>query len=322
MEIDNRLLISIIVPVYNVENFLDYCISSIMKQTYTNFELILIDDNSKDSSGDLCDKWYKKDSRIRVVHHDRNKGLAAARNSGLDIAKGDLICFVDSDDFVTENYLETFMIGMSKTSADMILCDVASAKLGEADSPLDKVLVMNSHDCRNWLMNPLSKEYVLMVVSWNKMYKRRIFDNLRFEQGKYHEDEFMINHILQRIEKVTFVPLKNYVYRNNESSITGKNNITNVAHIHVIEAYVQRIDIALEEDSEEGNAFAANTFKWALLKLAQFYKNGDSKMKYAAKAKYDQIFDEYSELLTDKQKVKYKMFTVTPGVFCKTFLRD
>ena len=101
-------LISVIVPVYNVETYLDECIKSLVKQTYSKFELILIDDGSTDSSGQLCDAWKETDDRIKVIHKE-NGGLSTARNAGLDVAKGDYICFIDSDDFVTDNYLLSFV---------------------------------------------------------------------------------------------------------------------------------------------------------------------------------------------------------------------
>lgn len=313
-------LISVIVPVYNVESFLDYCISSIIKQTYTNFELILVDDGSKDSCPAICDEWYKKDSRIKVIHKS-NGGLADARNAGLNQAKGDYICFIDSDDFVKENYLEAFMITMNKTNADMAICDIVSSKIGEPERQLDHVIQFSSSkECREWLTNPISKEYVLMVVAWNKMYKRKLFSDFRFEKGKFHEDEFMINKLLQVVEKVTFVPVKSYVYRNNDESITGKNNNNDIRHLHGVDAYIERVKIALEQGGEDDREFAANTFKWALLKLADYYKNGNKSMQQAAKNKYAQYYEAYNFLLSDKQRMKYKMFTVTPGIFCKKFI--
>lgn len=313
-------LISVIVPVYNAENFLDYCINSIIKQTYQNFELILIDDGSKDSSGAICDEWYKKDSRIKVFHQS-NSGVAVTRNRGLEAAKGDYICFVDNDDFITENYLETFIIAMEKTDSDIVMCDIASAKLAEPDHPLDKVIKMDAKDCMNWLSNPISREYVIMVVLWNKMYKRKLFQDHRFKKGIYHEDEFMINNMLRTIEQVTFVPLKNYVYRTNETSITGEKNKNAMYHLEFVDAYVERIGIALERNEEGDQEFALTVVKWIFIKLGQFYRDGNANMQAVVKKKYAEVFKEYSYLLSDKQKAKYKMFMITPGIFCKTFIK-
>lgn len=316
MAIDNKKLVSVIVPVYNVESFLEHCITSILEQTYSNFEIILVDDGSTDSSGTMCDEWYKKDPRI-TVYHQSNQGLSAARNRGLDLAKGEYICFVDSDDFVTKTYLENFVDEMEKTGADFTFCDIVSAKLVDSSKELDEDTVLSPQECTQWLTNPLSREYVLMVVAWNKIYKKELFDNYRFAHGKLHEDEFMINHILYNIEKAAYISKANYIYRNNESSITGKENANNINHLHGVEAYEERVNVAMAHGDEE---FAAVTLKWALLKLANFYAEGNDNMKRRSKEMFIRIYDNYYQLLTKKQQNKYKLFKKAPGLFCKMFL--
>ncbi len=320
MESNNfQKLISIIVPVYNAEEFLNACISSIINQTYKNFELILIDDGSSDKSGDICDHWYKEDKRVKVVHQ-MNQGVAAARNKGLDLAKGEYVCFVDNDDFIKEDHLETFIKTMESTDSDIVICDIVSSKLGDAYIDLSKEIQMNADECMQWLINPISKEYVVMVVLWNKLYKRELFSEHRFEKGIHHEDEFMINRMLKTIKKATFIPCQNYVYRNNETSLTGEKNKNKLYHLEFVEAYKERINMALENGTEADQNFAENVVKWSFLKLGQYYKNGDNRMKEVCKKKYAEIFDEFSYLLTSKQKAKYKMFMVTPALFCKTFI--
>ncbi len=312
---DNSL-VSIIVPVYNVEKYLEQCISSILEQTYTNFELILVDDGSTDKSGDICDEWFKKDSRIKVFHQ-RNQGLSAARNRGIELAKGEYFCFVDSDDFVTKEYVKDFMEAIEREDADFALCDIVSAKLTNTDIKADEEKILTGEDCKEWLKNPISREYVLMVVAWNKMYKRQLFDDYRFVHGKLHEDEFMINHMVFNIEKVVYIPKPNYIYRNNDSGITGANNVGNIEHLHVIDAYEERIKMALENNDME---FARTTLKWALLKLAQYYRDGSANMQKHSKSLFIRLYDNYSELLSDKQKAKYKVFKTAPKIFCKMFL--
>ncbi len=316
MAVDNSKLVSVIVPVYNVESFFEHCITSILEQTYTNLELILIDDGSTDTSGQMCDEWQKMDSRI-IVHHQKNQGLSAARNRGLDLAKGDYICFVDSDDFVTKNYLESFVDEIETTNADFVFCDIVSSKLVDASIDLDKNTVLTPKECAKWLTNPLSREYVLMVVACNKIFRRELFDTYRFAYGKLHEDEFMINHMLYNIKKAVYISKANYVYRNNEESITGKGNSSNVKHLHAIEAYEERINMAMNRGDEE---FAAITLKWALLKLAYFYRDGNETMKEHSKELFVRIYDKYRALFTRKQQVKYRLFKEAPVLFCKVFL--
>lgn len=315
MAVDNSKLVSVIVPVYNVENFLEHCITSILEQTYSNLELILVDDGSADSSGKMCDEWQKRDSRI-IVHHQKNQGLSAARNRGLDLAKGDYICFVDSDDFVTKNYLESFVDEIETTNADFVFCDIVSSKLVDSSIDLDKNTVLTPKECAKWLTNPLSREYVLMVVACNKIFRRELFDTYRFAHGKLHEDEFMINHMLYNIQKAVYISKANYVYRNNEESITGKGNSNNVKHLHAIEAYEERINMAMNRGDKE---FAAITLKWALLKLAQFYGEGNDSMKSSSSELFTQMYDRYHALLSGKQQLKYSLFKKSPRLFCKVF---
>lgn len=317
METNNAKLISIIVPVYNVESFLDHCISTILEQTYTNFELILVDDGSKDSSGSICDEWAKKDSRIRVIHQ-KNGGLSAARNTGLDNAQGDYICFVDSDDFVINSFLMDMVEPLERTGAELAICDIASAKLADPEKEIENERLLSADECRKYLSNPISREYVVMVVAWNKLYRRQLFETNRFAVGRLHEDEFMINHIIFSIDKAVYVPAKNYVYRNNEEGITGKGNSDDIRHLHVIDAYEERIEMAIESDYED---FAAVTFKWALIKLARYYRAGNKEMRHMAKSMYSKLYNSYYELLTVKQQKKYDVFKKSPELFCKLFIK-
>lgn len=313
---NREFLVSVIVPVYNVETFLDECIKSLIRQTYSNFELILVDDGSTDDSGKLCDAWESTDARIKVIHKE-NGGLSTARNAGLDMAQGDYICFIDSDDFVTDNYLESFVRAIHETDAMMAFCDITSAKLATAAHNISELTVLSASDCRKWLYNPISREYVIMVIACAKIYARSLFDGLRFEVGRYHEDEFLINHILFSIDKAVFVPEGNYIYRNNEESITGKQNENNIYHLHVIDAYDYRIKEAIKYDDMD---FAKVTVKWALLKAARFYRDGSEEVKLEAKNLYYRIYDNYGYLLTQKQRLKYRVFKTLPGAFCKVFI--
>ncbi len=316
MDIDNSKLVSIIVPVYNVEKFLDHCVETLVNQTYSNIQLILVDDGSTDSSGMICDEWKNKDSRIEVFHQ-KNQGVSVARNNGIAVAQGDYLCFVDSDDFVTKGYVEDFVNEMESTDADFIFCDVVSSKLANDSVAHDENEILTPAECAKWLSNPISRDYVLMVLPSNKMFKRELFDNYRFLQGKRHEDEFLINHMLFNSKKVAYIYKANYIYRNNESGFTGIHNVESLEHLHVIEAYEERIGMALKKGNTE---FAAITFKWALLKLAHLYADGGEKMKSSSQELFTALYDKYFELLTKKQQAKYKIFKKAPGLFCVMFL--
>lgn len=307
-------LISVIVPVFNVENFIDVCISSLIKQSYSNIEIILVDDGSTDESGLHCDKWAEVDKRIKVFHQ-ANGGLSAARNTGLNHASGDYICFVDSDDFVMEDYVKCMLQAIEETDAELALCDVTTSKWPALAKPITSNRILDAAECRAWLDNLISREYVLMVVSWNKLYKKELFADNRFEEGKLHEDEFMINKLVFNINKMVFVPLEEYVYRANASGITGKENEVNVAHLDVIDAFTDRIDVSLENNDI---GFAKITLRNTMYKLADYYFKMENH-HYIIKSKMRNVLDKYSEIITTKQKLKYELFMLSPSVFKMIF---
>lgn len=308
-------LISIIVPVYNVENYIRECIDSILAQTMRSFELILVDDGSKDASGRICDEYADADDRIRVIHKE-NGGLSSARNRGLDEAKGDYICFVDSDDAVSADYLEKLYAAIKKDNADIVVCDIDAPKLSTADMSVNSPISMPVLEAKRWLYDQTSREYVLMVVAWNKMYAKELLNGIRYPEGRLHEDEFMIGRVLSRAKTVSFVPDKLYVYRDNASGITSDANRFNLRHFDVIDAYKERISGAMDDGDSE---FAIATLKIALYKCARFYGEGKTHGAddFAATAgkRYREVLKEFKKLLNLKQRMKYSLFLVMPDRF-------
>lgn len=223
----NTPLISVIVCIYNVEKYLRKCIDSIQKQSYTNLEIILVDDGSEDLCPLICDEFAKADSRIRVIHK-KNGGLSEARNVGLDIARGDYIGFVDGDDYIKSDMYEHLFREIVKADADMAVCNFTYVD--------DRY---NYIENRNFLMPVLdeildSEEYIkrltaqcgwYFVTVWNKLYKKRLFDDLRFPVGKQHEDEFLIHHLVFRCERIVCVKLSLYYYVQRADSIMGQKQI-------------------------------------------------------------------------------------------------
>lgn len=207
-------LVSIIVPVYNVAPYLGECLDSIVGQTYGNLEIIVVDDGSTDGSGSLCDEYAKRDGRIRVIHQP-NRGLSAARNAGLDTAKGDYISFVDSDDAVSPVFIEALL----SAGADVAQC--ASCR------SLVEFRRVGLHPVFDGLSNLEASERMQFdstgdaTVVWNKLYCRRLFEGIRFPEGKQHEDEFVTYKVLWNAHwvAVTGVPL--YYYRQRTTSTMG-----------------------------------------------------------------------------------------------------
>lgn len=212
-------LLSIIVPVYDVENYLQKCIDSILAQTFTDFELILVDDGSPDNCPALCDAAAAKDARIRVIHQ-KNGGLSAARNAGLDVARGEWIGFVDSDDYIAPEMYETLYKAVQSTGADLALCDYVKVDETGALCTQTHVAVPQKSLTGREL---LQKAYWTTVqIAWNKLYHRTIFAQLRYLVGKLNEDFFVIPEICLNTQKAVVVPDVLYYYVQRGDSIMGK----------------------------------------------------------------------------------------------------
>ena len=212
-------LISVILPIYRVEEYLDRCVNSLLAQSYSNLEIILVDDGSPDRCPQLCDEWAKKDRRIRVVHK-KNGGLSDARNAGFAVATGDLISFIDSDDWVEPAFFEILYEALTANDCDISSCEYRKVYEGESPAPTN-----SSYHChilnQAETMSALIDNKVQQVV-WNKLYRRRVIDGILFDVGKYHEDEFWTYQIMgncQRLGVTDYVGL-NYFQR--ADSIMGE----------------------------------------------------------------------------------------------------
>lgn len=208
--------ISVIVPVYKVEKYLDRCIESILSQTFTDFELILVDDGSPDNCPDMCDKWAKKDNRIRVVHKE-NGGLSSARNAGLDIMTGEYVTFIDSDDYVSEVYLEKLFAALIDNSADVSVCGQALEKRKEqiSQSSNSIIILSGSKACMEIYHPQLD---TIMIIACSKLFKKTCFDGIRFPVGRIHEDEFTTYKILFECSSVAIIQDKLYYYSSSNSN--------------------------------------------------------------------------------------------------------
>ncbi len=219
-------ILSIIVPVYNVEKYLDRCVESILAQTFTDFELILVDDGSPDNCGKMCDEYAKKDQRITVIHK-RNGGLSDARNAGLDIAKGEFVGFVDSDDWIHPQMYELLYKAIISDEFDFAQCVAIQPNLKEKDKGICYSDIDYKHyeepivDARS--VDEILEVYDKYVVSGCsqaiKLYKTSVFDSLRFPVGLFYEDSYIIVDILDKCQNVALVPMGLYYYYSRSDSI-------------------------------------------------------------------------------------------------------
>lgn len=216
----NASLISIIIPVYKVEPFLRQCLDSVIGQSYANLEIILVDDGSPDRCPEICDKYAQKDNRINVIHKE-NGGLSSARNSGLDACKGDYITFVDSDDWISEQYIETLFLLIIEEDADIVIGENKLFYNNCLDIDKNKRIITNNYTQQEALNALFRKNLVSHTVSWGKLYKKSLFKNLRFPIDRYHEDEFTTYILFFNSTKITYTNKILYYYRQRLGSITG-----------------------------------------------------------------------------------------------------
>ena len=215
--LNNSPIVSVIIPVYNVEEYLRECVNSVTGQTYNNLEIILSDDGATDSSGQICDELAAADSRIRVIH-EVNGGLSVARNRGLDIATGDYIIFVDSDDTVDTRIIEILLKIINDYDADIVITRHPKNPHGQfinLDNPTDVVTYTTEEAIKLFL------ERKLTASAWGKLYRRDLIGDSRFVPRLFNEDAVFSADIFPKAKRVAYTDQVLYNYRTNESSLTN-----------------------------------------------------------------------------------------------------
>ena len=291
-------LISVIVPVYNVEKYLEKCVSSIINQTYKNLEIMLVDDGSTDSSGKMCDEFAKKDDRIKVIHKP-NGGLSDARNSALKIAKGDYIGFVDSDDYIADDMFETLCDLMEDNNSDISIVsfyEIYNNKLiGVRDSKeLENMTKLEA-------MEELLIDSKIQSYAWNKLFKRELFDGLEFPTGKNFEDIATTLLLFERANKVTLLEEPKYYYLRRDDSIVGVRNYkTYTDYLEVI--YDKYLYLKGKyPEIEEYNAYNYLINMIWVYSIISAFDLDEVFTKYKENYKLlEEIIKEYGESLTSK----------------------
>lgn len=209
--------VSIVIPVYNVEKYIRECLDSIINQTYTNLEIILVDDESKDSSGTICDEYALKESRIKVIHKN-NGGAASARNVALDCITGDYISFIDSDDYVKHNYIELLVHNLEKHNADISTCSYYDLYTNNAiQHKLEDKIFTNVQYLQNFLADWTSG------ILWNKLFKKEVLHNIYFIEGRRIDDEFFTYRGVLNSKSIVQFNSPLIYYRQRKSSVMQSN---------------------------------------------------------------------------------------------------
>ena len=308
--------VSVIVPIYNVEEYINKCVDSILNQTFKEFELILVDDGSTDNSGNICDTYKSIDDRVRVIHKS-NGGLSDARNSGIEAATGEFLYFIDGDDFIHEDTLESMYNSIIKTNSDIAVCNMIRY-YGETDTekfynPVEKMKVLDE----NYRFETLRQPSVC-----NKMFKSILFNNIKFPLKKYYEDTFVYHELLFKAKRLVLTGKDSYYYRSRRGSIISEGY--NKKYFDFIEAVYLR---ALFLDKNNVHDYADEAYLHLYSSLVNAYKNievdeADIKsLLEKSKVRYNEIF---KRIITDnhfsiKQKIRFFILRYYPKLHCKIY---
>lgn len=301
-------LVSVIVPVYKVEQYLDKCLESIVSQTYRNLEIILVDDGSPDSCPQKCDDWAKRDSRVKVIHK-KNAGLGFARNSGLEIAKGDFIAFVDSDDFLSLDAIEIMVKRICQDKSDLVITRWATAyedgHQGEEYYPW----MLNTVLSREQIMQMLgARTQKLPVFACGKLYRIEIFKNLRFNDLKCGEDLYLLPHIVNCCETISIDSAITYFYLQRATSIMHTRTRVQIVDNILALLHVSRFLF------ESGYIEGASRYYYSAFCEFLVQKN-DKEIKQIIKDCYNKTEKKLLKKYIDKRIVKNILIAKFPSLY-------
>lgn len=306
-------LISVIIPVYNVQMFLKKCVESVINQSYSNIEIILVDDGSTDGSGMLCDSLAVLDSRIRVFHQE-NKGLSAARNIGIEISIGKYIMFIDSDDYIHKQMISIMYYALKRDHTKLVFCNYQYSKednnLGDLAGGQDFLLSQ-----RQVIEMYFDKQYyVEVVVAWNKLYEKSLFKDLRYPEGRLHEDEYIVFQLLNQVSQVGYVNKTLYHYRLRDGSIM--NMMCEKSMIDQLDAFRTNINYMKTSGLTD---FLVKETGWYLDHIILYFRQL-IKCDTMHRIYLLNNFREYYNILdrrafTYKKRIKYRLFLSFPSSF-------
>lgn len=338
-KLGERNLVSIIIPVYNVEKYLRICLDSVLAQTYGDYEVIMVDDGSTDNSAKICEEYEKKDERFHLIRQE-NKGPATARNLGIRESKGEYVYFIDSDDCINSVLLETVVRIAEENNADIVQINLKSVpadfiayneRIDTTPVPLQSFSVTQA--IRN--LDEDNKRYaenirLTTAVLWTKLYQRHIFDNLLFPDGMYmHEDQLMAHQFIAKAGGMIFLDCPLYYYRKSDVSLirTGWSPI----RLSIMDCYEDRLRCVMRLADGEKNADSKNLVDFIYWRyLVCLFRNYDmicQKMSGADRdAKKKEVIKKVKSLLREKpgklpvsKRIFMNCFCVMPGVFQTLF---
>lgn len=315
-------LISVIVPVYRVEEYLERCVKSILSQTYKNLEVILVDDGSPDQCPAICDACAEKDARVKVIHQE-NKGLSGARNAGIDAASGEYLAFVDSDDYVSPHFIEELYQLLQDTGCAIGQCRFSYVK---GDGLVEKgdsaFCIYRGESLMEQLYGPEEKA-TCFVVAWNKLYRAELFKEtgIRYPEGRIHEDEATTYRLFHEAKKLAFLDRALYgYYTENGGSITS---VFSVKRLQWLTAHEERIAFFKKNGYEKLLPAAYRKLCDACI---TFYFRCTEQVKDAEELKkelrkrletYRANGAAWIAALPLKTRMGYELFSMSPGLYAK-----
>lgn len=249
-------IVSVIVPIYKVELYLERCLDSIVNQTYNNLEIILVDDGSPDKCPEICDRYAKKDNRIKVIHK-RNGGLSSARNAGIDVMKGKYVTFIDSDDFIREDAIEKWMNYVQKEDVCIVVGKYQIYNKGDVlnQEDINSVKKWSAYDAFRYMFINDGK----LCSAWGKLYDARLFETLRYPESiQYAEDMYVIHLLFQKAENIIFVDAVQYYYsQEGESLVRSAFSEKKLQRVEAVEKWIDFIGSFYPELMEEVTSYYA-----------------------------------------------------------------
>lgn len=309
-------LISVIIPVYRVEPYLKRCVDSVLAQTYTNMEVILVDDGSPDNCPAICDAYAQQDGRVSVIHQ-ANAGLSGARNAGIDVVKGAYLAFVDSDDYLAPDYLEKLYRACVETGSDMSVCRWEYVK-GEA-IPQKGTGETKVFTGREMQANQYTPDGAYFVVAWNKLYRRELFWEIRYPLGRIHEDEATTYRIYDKVKQAAYVDSSLYGYFVAPSSITRG---FNPRRLDWVKAVAERIDFYERKGYRELMVSALQAFADGSIDIYFGLRDNLLDSKKEQKMIRDYVHQGLSRVkpygkFPIRTTIGYWLFLLCPGIYRK-----
>lgn len=304
MNLNCSTMISVIIPVYNGRKYLERCLKSVIEQTYENIEIILIDDGSIDGTFDLCDQWEKKDERIKVIHQS-NEGVSMARNKGIELARGKYLTFIDADDYIKNNYIETLYLYAVQYDADIVCSDYISVVNGvpnKQDHHIVDGRVTNSVD--DFLYDYENNIGYCSRFVWGKLIRYDIAQNLRFKKMQYGEDTVYMINLLKTNPIIYLSTYSGYFYIRNSDSASQKAKEKNiniyVDHLLIGKAWVELAELGKSTSQNVAINLYAKIIYTAI--TFEIRKNNMDLHNYSYICKHVQSILNYRKL-----KIKYRM---------------